>query len=317
MGSPPADCDCAVIPTYPDALPLGLEHKDYLNALFGAQPVLVSEHSFSGLFLFAHAYDYALSKAEDSLIIRGVEHGAPFVIPVQALPSEHMLSQFLQAGIQIKAIPSAVKNAAAAALEHIQPSARGALTTDEGDADYIHKRSNLADLPGRKFHKKRNHVNYFTDHNEYHTLPLTAQTIPAARKVTEEWKERHGTPGDYEATLRALDNYEQLGLTGEVTFVGGKPAGFVIGEMRGNDGWCIIHFEKANTSYQGLFQFINQHFALSLPASCRVLNREQDLGDEGLRQAKRTYRPDALLKKYRIYPQASPIPPSSVVVHQT
>jgi hypothetical protein len=66
-----------------------------------------------------------------------------------------------------------------------------------------------------------------------------------------------------------------------------------------------IHFEKANDRYKGVYQYINQEFAKTLPNYFKLVNREQDLGDEGLRQAKMTYRPSSFVKKYRVTKKAA------------
>jgi hypothetical protein len=82
--------------------------------------------------------------------------------------------------------------------------------------------------------------------------------------------------------------------------VGDTPAAYTIGEplMKGRS--FVVHFEKAADGYRGIYQFINKAFAAMLPKHYKWINREQDLGDEGLRQSKMTYRPSGFVKKYRV-----------------
>ncbi len=309
--------EACIIPEFPQTQSLGFEHKEFIDLIFDNHPSLISEYSFAGLITFSGAYNYKLTCAHGVPIIMGCENENPFALMPRGLCAQGVLIDLLEQHYIIKAIPHACKNSAKTLIANAAPRIDATLSYDEGDWDYLHKRHRLAELPGRTFHKKRNHVNYFVEHYQHSTQPLSAKTIGAAYTVLEDWKERHGSMGDYAAVVQALENYKRLPYVGEITFVHDKPVGFVIAEMRNYNRWCIVHFEKANTEYKGLFQFVNWHFARSLPASCMVINREQDLNEEGLRQAKRTYRPDLLLRKYRLYPQGVALPPSSSVVYKS
>jgi len=97
----------------------------------------------------------------------------------------------------------------------------------------------------------------------------------------------------------ALERMDELQLCGGIYYVDGKPAAYILGEEIAEGKTFVIHFEKAVGEYKGLYQFINQSFAAILPEKYTYINREQDLGDEGLRQAKLTYRPVGFIKKYR------------------
>ncbi len=81
-------------------------------------------------------------------------------------------------------------------------------------------------------------------------------------------------------------------------YVDNNPAGWCLGESVAKGRMFAVHFEKGLERYKGIYQFINQAFAASLPKHYLYINREQDLGDEGLRQAKTTYRPCGFVRKY-------------------
>jgi hypothetical protein len=87
-------------------------------------------------------------------------------------------------------------------------------------------------------------------------------------------------------------------MEGALYFIDGKPAGWCLGEGLAGATIFSIHFEKAAGGYKGMYQYMNQAFAAMLPPHYTYINREQDLGDEGLRQAKMTYRPCSFVKKY-------------------
>jgi len=94
-----------------------------------------------------------------------------------------------------------------------------------------------------------------------------------------------------------------LNLKGYLYYVEGEPAAYTLGEALAWGRSFAVHFEKALDKYKGIYQFVNQAFAAALPKYILYINREQDLGDPGLRQAKMTYRPCGFVKKYRVYSQ--------------
>jgi hypothetical protein len=128
--------------------------------------------------------------------------------------------------------------------------------------------------------------------------PLKAEQVPEALEVLEKWRETRGTEGDYAASREALELFETLKMKGVLYYVNDKPVGWCLGESLARGRMFAIHFEKGLDEYKGIYQFINQSFAATLPRYYTHINREQDLGDEGLRQAKMTYRPIGFVRKY-------------------
>jgi len=102
--------------------------------------------------------------------------------------------------------------------------------------------------------------------------------------------------------VEAIEKMEKFSLTGCLTYVDGTPAAYSIGEPLARGRCFAIHFEKALPDYKGIYQFVNRSFASMLPRHYIHINREQDLGDPGLRQAKMSYRPSGFIKKYKVYP---------------
>lgn len=173
------------------------------------------------------------------------------------------------------------------------------VTEDRDNFDYLYLREELVKLSGVRFHKKKNLVNAFISSYSCEGRPLLKEYINDAVAILEMWREKADNPGDYVAAKEALENMEELQLCGGIYYVDGKPAAYTLGEELGTGDSFVIHFEKAAGDYKGLYQFVNQSFAAILPEKYRFINREQDLGDEGLRQAKMTYRPFGFVKKYR------------------
>ena len=172
------------------------------------------------------------------------------------------------------------------------------INEDRDNFDYLYLRSDLAELPGKKYHKKRNLVAQFLKAYTHEEKPLTPELISEAKKVLELWREQKGNESDYIASMEVLEHFGELNMSGLLFYIDGKPAGWCLGEPIARGSIFTVHFEKGLEEYKGIYQYINQAFAASLPESFTHINREQDLGDEGLRQAKMTYRPSGFVRKY-------------------
>lgn len=130
-------------------------------------------------------------------------------------------------------------------------------------------------------------------------------SIGHALSVLEEWhKERENFEDksfyDYYPAKEALENFSSLGFSGAIVYIDGIPAGFTIGEKIPGISHYAVHFEKGLTRFKGIYQYLNQAYARLLPEDIEFVNREQDLGDEGLRQAKLSYKPCGMIKKFSI-----------------
>lgn len=192
-------------------------------------------------------------------------------------------------------------------LEQLYPGAFR-IYTDRNNYDYIYRIDDLADLKGRKFQKKRNHVNRFeAEHPDCQILPLDETTRVAAFGLLRRWYALRATTdplGDYHLEQLALERafafYAQLQLEGIVLMENGEAIAFAIGSRLNADTFDI-HFEKAREDVDGAYAAINRAFARHLREKypeIRWLNREDDLGIEGLRKAKLSYNPDHLVEKF-------------------
>lgn len=179
-------------------------------------------------------------------------------------------------------------------------------TTDRDYADYIYLRQDLAELKGKNYQPKRNHVNKFTKEYAYTYLPLTPGLIPDCLQFESEWCIKHGyienenIKNERRALTYALHHYDQLNLTGAVLKVDDKIVAFTFGAPI-NHNTFGVHFEKADIGIDGAYSMINKEFAAHLPEKYVYLNREEDLGIPGLRQAKQSYHPILLLEKCKAY----------------
>ena len=176
------------------------------------------------------------------------------------------------------------------------------ITNDEGSNDYVYLASALMELPGKKYHQKRNHISSFSKMYPYTYEPITPENIPECVKLFEDWYQtRMDTPDiqdDREAKRALFSHYEELGVTGGLIRVLGEVVAVDVGE-RLNSNTFVVHAEFAHANLRGAFAVINQEFVRHECAGYTYINREEDMGIEGIRRAKRSYYPVMMAKKYR------------------
>ncbi len=172
--------------------------------------------------------------------------------------------------------------------------------------DYLYSIQDLIALKGNRFHKKKNLVNQFKKKYTFDYLPFGPEMIIQALAMQEDWCtwrdcESHDTlAAENAAIARVLADWQSLnGITGGALQVNDTLAAYTIAEAL-PDRSLVIHFEKGNPDYKGSYQAINQMFLDHAPQGFTTVNREQDLGDEGLRKAKLSYHPVDYIRKYEI-----------------
>ena len=197
-------------------------------------------------------------------------------------------------------------------LETTLPS-QFVFTEDRDYADYIYLKSDLSTLKGKKFQSKRNHINRFRNtYPDYEYTPITPDRIQECLDLEAEWckvnncDQQEGTGNERRALIYALHNFEALGLTGGILHVNSKIVAFTFG-MPINHETFGVHVEKADTNIEGAYAMINYEFANRIPEQYIYINREEDLGIEGLRKAKLSYQPVTILEKYMACLQDHPM----------
>ena len=165
--------------------------------------------------------------------------------------------------------------------------------------DYIYRRTDLATLHGRHLDAKRNHIHRFrAEHPDFEYRPLTPEYFDECRRLTEIWQEEKAASDTIDAEHRVMEtifsNWDTLGMIGGSIFVDGRMVAFTYGSAVTTDTFDVC-VEKADRHVEGAFAIINQQFAEHLPEQYVYLNREEDMGIPGLRQAKLSYHPEILL----------------------
>jgi hypothetical protein len=170
--------------------------------------------------------------------------------------------------------------------------------------EYLHSVKELIALKGNRFSNKRGHIRQFTKNFDYEYRPLGPDdrkvVVNAQRQWLAERNESDALLRETEAVKEMMAQWRHIpGLMGGILEVKGAPAAYTIAEVIAEDT-VMIHFEKALSAYGGAYQAINRMFLQNSASSFATVNREEDLGDEGMRVAKMSYHPVGFLKKYTL-----------------
>ncbi|MCL2457897.1 MAG: DUF2156 domain-containing protein [Desulfobulbus sp.] len=284
---------------YPRTSPLTIELRPLLHPLFRQLREGISEFTFANLYLFRVTHQYsAAALADGTIAFLGRDGARAFFILPFALPEATLLDTLFHDHGMLKCASTAQARLLAQQGYRVEE--------DRNNFDYLYRRADLALLGGRNYHKKRSLIKAFTRSHSFAAKPLRSELREDALRVLEDWRLGADELGDYEATREAVHLMDPLQLCGGIYYVESQPVAFVLGEELTGSASYAIHFEKAVPGYKGLYQFINQSFAAVLPEEYATINREQDLGDPGLRQAKMSYFPAGFVEKFKVYPKDSP-----------
>ena len=191
-----------------------------------------------------------------------------------------------------------------AKLEELYPG-RFDIRYERDYADYVYETEKLASLSGKKLHSKKNHVNKFKSlYPDWSYEPITKDNVEECFQMALRWRELNGCEADEEkhaeicVTLNFLRLFEELEMRGGALRVNGEIVAFTVGEPVGmRQDTLVVHIEKAFSDIQGAYTMINQQFAIHEGKGFQYMNREDDVGEEGLRQAKLSYKPVFLIEK--------------------
>lgn len=284
------------------------EDEDWINSCIAVSGTMASDASFANIYLLRNKYSTKISRYKDFIIRKYSGKGARcgYTFPLgkgdvaKALAEIEKDAKECGECLQFAFVTEEQKEV----LENAMP-ARFCYSSDAGDSDYIYLRSELASLSGKAFHKKKNHFSKFVrTYPDYKYYEIGACNIYDAQKVADAWYYEHLQDEDasqlaeYKAIKEALENFEELGLIGGIIYVNDSPCAMTIASKI-NENTVDVHFEKAVGEYalNGGYAAINKLFSEKLDG-VTWLNREEDIGIEGLRKAKLSYRPKIMLKKY-------------------
>lgn len=264
------------------------------------------EYSFTNLFLWGRQ---RATFVDGSLVLFSqFDRRAVYPFPAGKADVRPALDAIIQ-DARARGIPCCITSLNRENIELLEQLYPGRFTfqCDRDSFDYVYNIDDLAELKGRKYQKKRNHVNKFRSlYPNWRTEEMTNEHLPGVREMTSQWfaaRQQMDPTGSFtlerRALERAFDHFEALELDGMVLLDGEKIVAFTMASRLSEDT-MDVHFEKALEDVEGAYAAINQAFAQYLRGKypqIRYLDREDDLGLEGLRKAKLSYYPDHLKEK--------------------
>ena len=295
-------------------------HEPRLSDKAWADPILThagqrgSEYNFTSLFVWRRAFRHCIAQKGDMIfnhVCTG--EGCAYLCPAGEGDLREAVEFLRRDAVERGELPLrllCVSPSQIARLERAFPG-KFQFTPQRDGWDYIYDIHKLADLPGKKLHAKRNHIRRFEDaHPDWTFEPLSRANLDECLAVDRDWylqsREREGIQEDWDlraetlALRDAVDHFEALGPAGGLIRTEGQVVAFTMGDRLSIDGFDV-HFEKAYAQIQGSYAIINREFARYIRGrhpDVRWFNREEDMGIEGLRKAKLSYYPDAMMEKH-------------------
>lgn len=278
-----------------------IEDVDVFNRFIKLDTERSCENTFINLFMWQSCYNNMIAVENDTLFIKsGSGENQSFALPI---------------GGDIKSGVEKIKEYCnekpvfwlqdSERFEEFKAIYGNEYTLEEirENFDYIYLRENLATLQGKKFHSKRNHINSFSKKYQWRYESVNRTNIDAVKLCAEKWYKEKQDKMDRHMICEKngleiiLNNFEKLNIKAGAIFVENDVVAFTIGSPISSEIYNI-HTEKALADFSEGYTVINREFAKNELGEYKYINREDDIGLEGLRKAKLSYYPDILLKKY-------------------
>lgn len=281
------------------------KHAD--EFLFGAH-ISNCELCFGNLFMWSVVYDNLISISDDMLVVKNKEKDKNiYSFPVGRGDLKKSIEMIISdaksdnAALNIYGLSEEqVKQ-----LDELFPK-KFTFNFNRDLSDYVYSREKLALLSGKKYHGKRNHISSFIkQYPNWCYEEINASNVPECLQMHRKWIEVNTQSkedsvdyeNEYHAAEKAMKNFDALGLKGGLIRIDGEVVAYTFGEALSDEMFCT-HVEKAFSDMRGAYPIINREFAKNSLGNFQFVNREEDLGIEGLRRAKLSYKPEFLVEKY-------------------
>jgi hypothetical protein len=272
---------------------LTINHQELLRDRLKSMSFEISEYTFASLYLFRDKHNYRVI-FDDEIFISGTTYdGINYIMPLFDLSksdSEYVSRMSGKFGMLFP-IPEEW-------LSALDPGVYD-FSVNDNDSDYIHTVNKMINFSGKHLHGQKNLLSRFTDTYHHERFPLAAGRLTDAMKILNSWNKTASENTDYRECMEAIDLYEKLNLCGGIFYADHEPAGFIIGEEL-NDKTFVLHFVKGRREFAGVYQYMFNSFAKIMPSKYCCFNLEQDLGLDSLRNAKMSYKPERMIRKYRV-----------------
>ena len=284
--------------------PIRIEKQRAYFEVLAACPEKTSDYSFLNLWSWAEAYGLAWAWTPELVWIRQSRPHEKYWAPVgdwKTVNWPQTLRSHFSDGLSFGRVPEALLQIWLQ-TSGIRPEPR----PSRGHWDYLYAVTDLVELKGNQFHKKKNLLNQFKNKYDYRYMPLTADNIHQTIDMQDNWctwrdcAAQEALDSENQAISKVLNNWRGLHqLMGGAIIVDTKMVAYTVAERLSADT-LVIHFEKGDPDFKGVYQAINQMFLENAGRGFATVNREQDLDSEGLRKAKLSYNPVGYLKKFDV-----------------
>ena len=258
--------------------------------------------NFANILCWSDTYHTEIAEVDNALVIRFDNGGTKCYMQPFCIGDRSLIIERLRQDAFVQRVPLRLYGLSSEWRKFLEENYPSEFAFDAPRAlcDYIYRTEDLANLQGRKYQPKRNHINHFVARNDWHVEPLSKSNINDCLALNKKWlamrEVGESERAEQQAIHRAFDNFDALGLRGLVLYANGAPVAFSYGTPITHKTFCI-HIEKYDSDVQGAATMINRLMAQSLEEEFEFVNREDDLGLEGLRFAKMSYYPTLLLDK--------------------
>ncbi len=278
--------------------------REVITKYIEACPQKTADYSFINLLIWNNLYEFSYKEEDNLLWLKNRDN--IYYPPLGDWNSiDFTKIAKISQGISLYRVPEILKN-----ILCTQFKENCIITEHEDDFEYLYNRDDLANLKGNKYSKKRNHVNKYLDNYEldYREFDnhISQDMKDEILELQEKWckvndcKYQEILFAEFVGTKYLFENIVKFpAIRGGALYHEGKLIAFTLGEKL-DDKTFVVHFEKADANYQGVYQAINKFFILNTVKDYALINREQDLGLQGLRQAKHSYYPVDFIKKYTV-----------------
>lgn len=279
-----------------------LKDREWINELLKKSDFRGCEYSFANNFAWHRLYETKICRYKDFYISCSEKYGLRFTYPAGEGDRKELFSALRRYAEERNCplVVSSVLTENIALFEEYFPG-EFTVSADEADFDYIYSAEKLRSLSGKKYHGKRNHLNRFYENNWSYSRLSEADFDECISFAVKSYNDNasysdESAVGEQYAINTFFNYYNELGLFGGVVRIDGKVAGFTIGS-RINSDTMDTHIEKAESGINGAYTAVMNEFAKDVSEEFAYINREEDLGIEGLRKSKRSYCPEFQIVK--------------------
>lgn len=285
-----------VVPSFPAFRKISIEDKALFEAYFAKHPSGTSELTFTNFYIWRDCDNSQVTSLGGNLcILARPENEFPYFFEILG---DHDVDKAIDACLSYNPRFSRVSEVFIKA--HFEGKRNVSIEPDKNNSDYLYRTEDLIELKGKKYDGKRNKIKKLLKSCQPQYKALTADDMPSCLKLLGKWAGGRNSGVCFEVPIKeALDNFSGLNVKGAAILINGKVEAFTVGEKMSADT-AVIYIEVANPDIDGLPQYINQQFCKNQWAATRFINREQDLGNPGLRKAKQSYHPVQMMNKFDV-----------------